>query len=520
MRSLPLTLVFVFVLLLSGSGIPQPTVNLSNGAPGTPYPVYVRGKVYNDQNGSPIRNHAVEIAAMSLGYSNTRYTDNDGWYSDTIPGAGPGHTIVVSTLDCHQVIHTQSFLSIPTVVTINFAICDSVVPVECHALFTPVLDSLNREPNSFRFFDQSSGSPNHWYWTFGDGSTSLERNPQHKYNSSGTYSACLYITREEGGVVSCLDSLCKTIITPDYRDLGGHLFAGELPINNPVSTGDTGVARIYRVSGDQVRLYDSLQFFTLGYFAFPHVLPGTYIIHASLTGNSLHAQEYFPMYYPSSLEWIHAEKIEVGQSSTFDLRIDLMKRGNPLSGPAAIVGRVTDGDLPGDSLVYAGAGVLLLNSDLQPLQYTTSRVDGTFLFEELPYGHYSLYADYPGKYSRYTGVSLASPTAITDTLLVGLFSHDVTALPENPGEGSGMGSVLPNPCSDRIHFSVYESAGLMLTCELYNLTGRRILSSAVHCITATSTITLPMGGISEGLYLLRVTRSDGSVIGIKKVIKK
>ncbi|MDR7665341.1 PKD domain-containing protein [Methanosarcina sp. Z-7115] len=46
-------------------------------------------------------------------------------------------------------------------------------------------------PLAVRFTDQSTGSPTSWKWTFGDGNTSTEKNPVHKYNKSGLYPVTL-----------------------------------------------------------------------------------------------------------------------------------------------------------------------------------------------------------------------------------------------------------------------------------------------------------------------------------------
>ncbi|MEM7350090.1 MAG: PKD domain-containing protein [Acidobacteriota bacterium] len=45
------------------------------------------------------------------------------------------------------------------------------------------------------FTDQSTGSPNTWSWTFGDGSSSSARNPTHTYSEPGTYTVRLTSSR-------------------------------------------------------------------------------------------------------------------------------------------------------------------------------------------------------------------------------------------------------------------------------------------------------------------------------------
>lgn len=44
------------------------------------------------------------------------------------------------------------------------------------------------------FQDTSSGSPTGWSWNFGDGATSMDRNPSHAYAAAGTYTVGLTVT--------------------------------------------------------------------------------------------------------------------------------------------------------------------------------------------------------------------------------------------------------------------------------------------------------------------------------------
>jgi PKD repeat protein len=49
-----------------------------------------------------------------------------------------------------------------------------------------------------RFQDQSSGEIASWHWDFGDGVTSAERNPQHVFRSTGTFTVTLTVTGPSG----------------------------------------------------------------------------------------------------------------------------------------------------------------------------------------------------------------------------------------------------------------------------------------------------------------------------------
>lgn len=58
--------------------------------------------------------------------------------------------------------------------------------------------------NSIQFngFACGGNSPYNWFWTFGDGKTSIEQNPNHTYANIGKYNICLNVTDECGNTSS------------------------------------------------------------------------------------------------------------------------------------------------------------------------------------------------------------------------------------------------------------------------------------------------------------------------------
>lgn len=53
-------------------------------------------------------------------------------------------------------------------------------------------------PLAVQFTDTSSGSPTQWLWDFGDGTTSVDRNPAHTYATVGTFTVALTATNAAG----------------------------------------------------------------------------------------------------------------------------------------------------------------------------------------------------------------------------------------------------------------------------------------------------------------------------------
>ena len=74
--------------------------------------------------------------------------------------------------------------------TLDGTYTGGVVPLTAAFIGTPTSGSA---PLSVQFTDQSSGSPTSWSWTFGDGGTSTIKNPNHIYNSDGTYTVSLTV---------------------------------------------------------------------------------------------------------------------------------------------------------------------------------------------------------------------------------------------------------------------------------------------------------------------------------------
>jgi PKD repeat protein len=53
-------------------------------------------------------------------------------------------------------------------------------------------------PLSVQFTDQSTGQVDQWRWDFGDGHTSITRNPQHTYEVIGSYTVSLTVSGPGG----------------------------------------------------------------------------------------------------------------------------------------------------------------------------------------------------------------------------------------------------------------------------------------------------------------------------------
>lgn len=87
-------------------------------------------------------------------------------------------------------------ITLPDGQTCSYEEWIEVNPIECTAMF-----DYGPAPDNdlvMQFWDTSWGVISDWAWDFGDGNTSTEQNPQHEYDSPGTYIVTLTITCSNG----------------------------------------------------------------------------------------------------------------------------------------------------------------------------------------------------------------------------------------------------------------------------------------------------------------------------------
>ena len=155
----------------------------------------------------------------------------------------------------------------------------------CHADFTSTVDSSSNVMYRHYFQDQSLGYPDSWFWDFGDGTISHERNPVHVYTDAGIYEVCLNTWNSAHPF--CNDTYCKLVKTSEYYKLGGLALLGESPMNNPYPTGDTGIAILYRKQENAGLIaVDTNTFHEFGYYWFNNMMAMDYVIKINLTPNS------------------------------------------------------------------------------------------------------------------------------------------------------------------------------------------------------------------------------------------
>lgn len=419
----------------------------------------------------------------------------------------PVHTFPQAGIYNVCLVVISNFFNCQDVLCLEITVGDTVT--ECHAGFTYLIDSIPGNINHYQFFDTSEGTNiSSWYWDMGDGYHSWVRNPEHTYTESGTYQVCLTVSGLGNGGF-CSDTYCLTLTTPAYYNLGGQVFAGNFPINNPEHTGDTAVVRLFRKTGNHLSEVASGKFYEYGYYFFLEVMEGNYVVHAELSTGSSGFQEYIPGYTGETHRWQQAEAIVLLAGDQFEAHVKMPEMSLSESGQGVIEGSVVCVDNapfdPADRIVF-------LSRDGNIVAYTHTNTNGAFEFTGLPPDTYQLSAEIAGIYSNSIEVSLSETISQVLGNLIEVSHSAVYGLDSPESANAGALGIWPNPATDalKLSFSMRE-AGYLIT-EIYTSQGMLCYQEKSWSSGGDNVTELNTGNLSKGIYLIVLRSANGTAL--------
>ena len=386
----------------------------------------------------------------------------------------------------------------------------------CQADFTYRLDSIPGNVNHYWFVDESLGTNiSNWYWDFGDGNYSYERFPEHTYENSGTYEVCLTIFTWFGPIGECSSTKCKIINTPAYHNLGGQVFAGNFPINNPDFTGDTALVRLYKKSGNRLSEIARANFWEYGYYFFIDVLEGEYVVQANLTPESNAYTSFLPVYSGDVPYWQQAQPFSLSDGDVFDADV-VMPALPPMEiGPGLISGHLTCAD---NSQVDLTERIIYLLREGNIISLCHTDMAGNFVFSGIPLGAYTLRAEIAGKYSDALAVNLAEFDNQAMQLQLFIASSNVYGIDEADLFVNGV-KVFPNPATGNINFTFNLDRQTTIVSEIYTSTGITCQRETHFCPGGENILTLNVASMKPGFYLISLKSAQGALLKTLKFSK-
>jgi hypothetical protein len=389
----------------------------------------------------------------------------------------------------------------------------------CKAAFAVTLDSLTNKPYYYHLKDISTGNINIWHWDFGDGTSSQEQNPSHFYDKPGTYTICLTVA-DINDPSGCHDSYCQQVSTLQYFSLGGLVYAGDYPLNNPEHTGDTGVASLYRIVNDQLIYLEDHYFQDYGYYWFGYLYPGEYLLKVGLTPGSVNYKEYFTTYYGDKINWAQSSVLNVIDADIFEAEIHLAPVTKTTDGQGMISGYLKfEGDIAFNNPPFSRISVILTDYEKNPLLFARPDANGFFSFSDLPYGTYYLSADATGKPSSTTQITLSFNEPAAEGISLTVFSSGASQLREVIHAGLSLVQIYPNPVKDNITVKYYAGNSGNASVKILDLSGKIHHTRNEYIEEGYSQFLLPAVALPHGVYLLLIQPEGYSLPVTAKFIK-
>jgi PKD repeat protein len=383
--------------------------------------------------------------------------------------------------------------------------CDSftIGNISCRTEFTDIHNSYKQAT-----LLMDSVKKVHYRWSFGDGDTLVEDGDtalnyvKHTYKKYGYYNVCLVSADSN----SCVSEFCNTIYVKPYR------ITGTLTRGTGAGPARYSVYLIqYNAVDSTLKAIDTLS--EVGWndtaqFAFDLLDTGYYFVKAALsTYDSLYGS-YIPTYYTKEAKWKNATVIHVAGSDTA-IHIDLIK-GSNTSGRGFIGGKVSQGaNKKGDPM--GNIQVMLAGTDETPLRYTYSQNDGSFGFDNIPYGEYRVYAEIIGLIPIEATVKVDENSPREDNIEIQVDGAYVVTSIREQLQNSGIQSIMlyPNPADNRLNLDIRSVKNSHATINLYSVTGQSLLQTQADLHEGQQTIQLQLDKLPAGMYMIKMTTANG-----------
>jgi PKD repeat protein len=373
-------------------------------------------------------------------------------------------------------------------------------PVSCEAAFT--YEQNSTDPLIFNFTDHSTGDIINYSWDFGDGSTGAGQVVSHSFPELGqSYTVCLTVSNNDTSNF-CSDSVCMTIDLnplPSYQ-LGGLLYAGNFPINNPFNTNDYGYAYLYRLQGAVILPVDTVLFDTLGYFYFTDVPAGDYLVKAGMKPYSSHFSAYMPCYYQSKPGWSEADTVHLN-ADFFMAHIHMKALKQIPSGNHSVGGYVMFDDELAPITRVTDCEVILSDSTGEPVKVAYTDPSGVFRFDLLPPGMYVLKAEFTGLWSDIIQFTLHDSQAAPDSIEIQLH-HSPQGIGSHDAPVSFEVNCFPNPASDKVSVDIRVAGNTDMHYELISPMGVPLLRKDLRLSEGTNREQISVSAYPPGIYVL------------------
>ena len=340
----------------------------------------------------------------------------------------------------------------------------------------------------------SGTAPFAYEWSTGETSSSVAMNANVQY--------CVTVADAAG----CTSTACYDNTLPGNE---GYVFLSDSMIIANLS----GVVNLYALEGDGANLIESTTFASANigaYFSFEDLTPGDYLIQAILDPNIPESEDYLPTYHFSAEFWDEADMITLPGNQNAFYSIMLIPVDPDGAGPGTIGGGVFDeegfwGGHGGDERnnPMADVEVILHNGADVPVAYTMTGPDGTFSFDDLPYGTYTIYVEIPGVEQGEKTVTIGPDNETVNGIAFIVNGTEVTTATREVLLSDEIVALYPNPVKNALFVEVNMPQHKIIGYQVVNLTGQ------VAGIQSVDDRQVDVSKLTPGVYVLKIQTTDG-----------
>jgi PKD repeat protein len=385
----------------------------------------------------------------------------------------------------------------------------------CSNLFSYTIDdSLTYTFEGDAYYNGNLSNNNAGFiWDFGDGNTGTGQTISHTFSQNGLYDVCLTTIHFDSIPDTCVAVSCQSILVGNDT-ITSYNVSGIVYLQNQIPA---DVGEVYLMTLDSMGANQGIVQTTFidssGMYTFTDVPMGSYYVQAELGPNSSYFGQYMPTYHLSALYWQNADLVVPDPVNLYDIYMI------PNAAFAPGIGNI-HGIVEEESFreLMEDVEMMLLGPDNEPYYYIRTDESGEYLFGELGFGKYTIYAEI-------MGIETIPVTVILDeanpTHEVNILVKDGMALGIDEGESrviEELGSIYPNPVKDNVGFTISLRQQALLEVNVMNLVGQRIIHEEYNLSAGKQKIQLNTGGIPSGLYHLQIITSAGESIS-RKLIK-
>lgn len=346
------------------------------------------------------------------------------------------------------------------------------------------------------------------------------------------------IERRHVELTLVLNSSCSNVMDKfTVNIIPGYDISGTIRTENVKIAGAVVIA--YKVEDEITDACVTVKTNERGEFKFTNIPYGKYYLYAVADPHNY--PNHYPTYWGSVSKWEDAKLHELN-SDTFDVDIKLNRLDTLLpSGEGSIKGNCFyQGDpSEGDNEIYqhdwfgnlahsnqkAGSAcnhvILLMNPDLtKVIGWTLSSTDGSFDFQNLPFGRYRIMgekAGYENKVSSLVQLSTEKPSTDNASIVVNNNYKIIQAMVS--GTLIAQDYVYPNPASEKIFVSTsgFED-NTTIEIRIIDQKGITVLTKQIEKSNAFTFGPIDISMLQTGVYICNIVRVDGLVRSSKLII--